>query len=198
MPKVTEQYREARRDEITGAALRCFAAKGFAGTSMSDIIAESGLSAGAIYGHFESKHDIMMAVAREVISNRVDDLERFAGAGPAPSPGEVLSRLLPAMASDIAQPPLLLQVWGQAMVEPGMNTLIGEVFADLRATYQKHFEAWARENEGLDREAAAAWAARLVPIAVGLAQGFIVQSAIFPGFDADAYLASVRELLPHR
>ena len=50
MPKVSEQHREARRDQIVDAALRCFSRKGFQRTSMADIIAESGLSAGAIYG----------------------------------------------------------------------------------------------------------------------------------------------------
>ena len=56
MPKVSEEYRTARRSEIARAALRCFARKGFDATSMADIIAESGLSAGAIYGHYKSKN----------------------------------------------------------------------------------------------------------------------------------------------
>ena len=54
MPKVTDEYRIAKREEIADAALRAFRRKGFQGASMADIIAESGLSAGAIYGHFAS------------------------------------------------------------------------------------------------------------------------------------------------
>jgi AcrR family transcriptional regulator len=196
VPKVTEQYREAKRDEITAAAIRTFASKGFAGTSMADIIAESGLSAGAIYGHFESKHDIMMAVAKHVIGSRVSDLRDYAAGGPAPSPAEVLAHMLPGMLGDIAQPTLLLQVWGQAMVEDGMRQLLWEVFRDLRETYQSYFEAWAVEHDGLDVDAARAWAARLLPLAIGLGQGFIVQSAVFDDFDPEAYLASMREFLP--
>jgi len=197
MPKVTAQYREARRDEITAAAVRTFASKGFAHASMADIIVESGLSAGAIYGHFASKHEIMMAVAREVIGSRVDNLREFAASGPAPSPSDVLAHMLPALANDLAQPPLLLQVWGQAMVEEGMRQLLWDVFADLRDTYSTYFEVWAREHEGLDEAAAQDWAKRLLPIAVGLGQGFIVQSAMFEDFDKEAYLASLREFLPH-
>ncbi|GAA4676573.1 TetR/AcrR family transcriptional regulator [Frondihabitans cladoniiphilus] len=197
MPKVTAEYREARRDEITAAAIRTFANKGFAGASMADIIAESGLSAGAIYGHFAGKHEIMMAVAREVIGSRVDDLREFAEGRPAPSPSEVLSHMLPGLSNDLAQPPLLLQVWGQAMVEEGMRRLLWEVFADLRHVYASYFEAWAREHEGMDETTARAWAQRLLPLAIGLGQGFIVQSAVFEDFDAEAYLASLREFLPH-
>ena len=74
MPKVTEAYRDARRDEIAAAALRCFAAKGFHRTSMADIIAESGLSAGAIYGHYESKEALLSTVAGRILSARGSEL----------------------------------------------------------------------------------------------------------------------------
>ncbi|WP_350271696.1 TetR/AcrR family transcriptional regulator [Frondihabitans sucicola] len=164
---------------------------------MADIIAESGLSAGAIYGHFEGKHDIMMAVAQQVIGSRVSDLRDYAAGGPAPSPAEVMAHMLPGMTRDLAQPPLLLQVWGQAMVEGEMRELLWHVFGDLRDTYTYFFVAWAQEYEGLDEAAAHEWAARLLPMAIGLGQGFIVQSAVFDDFDAEAYLASMREFLPH-
>ncbi|RFA18136.1 TetR/AcrR family transcriptional regulator [Subtercola boreus] len=196
MPKVTQQYRDARREEITAAALRCFASKGFRGTSMSDIIAESGLSAGAIYGHFESKHDIIMAVASHVIGNRMDDLRELAATHPVPAPGVVVARVMRGIAGDVAHPALLLQVWGQATIEAGVKELLLSVFAELRQAYLAYFTAWATEQEGLDAAGARAWAARLIPVAIGLAQGYIVQSALFDEFDQDAYMASIRELLP--
>ena len=105
--------------------------------------------------------------------------------------------MMPGLANDLAQPPLLLQVWGQAMVEDGMRHLLWTVFADLRDTYSSYFEAWAREHNGLDEAAAHAWAERLLPMAIGLGQGFIVQSAVFDDFDKEAYLASMREFMPH-
>jgi AcrR family transcriptional regulator len=196
MPKVTEKYREARREEITAAALRCFATHGFAGTSMADIIAESGLSAGAIYGHFDSKHGIMMAVAKQVIEGRISDLREFTSGGRVPSPGDVVAYMLPGLTRNEAQPALLLQVWGQAMVEEGMRELLWEVFSDLQETYRTYFEAWAVEHDGLDEPAAALWADSLVHIALGLGQGYIVQSAVFPDFDSDTYLEAARRLLP--
>src|SRR5689334_7006825 len=39
MPKVSEAHREARREEIVAAATRAFLAKGFARTSMAEVIA---------------------------------------------------------------------------------------------------------------------------------------------------------------
>ncbi|HEY0718123.1 MAG TPA: helix-turn-helix domain-containing protein, partial [Streptosporangiaceae bacterium] len=52
MPKVTQQYRDARRDQILSAARRCFLRDGFHVTSMQDLFAESGLSSGAVYRYF--------------------------------------------------------------------------------------------------------------------------------------------------
>ena len=63
MPKVTEEHRLAKHDEILDAALRAFSRKGFQATSMAEIIAESGMSAGAIYRYFASKADIVRGVA---------------------------------------------------------------------------------------------------------------------------------------
>jgi AcrR family transcriptional regulator len=44
------------------SAERLFATKGFNGTSMNDIVKESGLSKGAIYGHFESKERLFLSL----------------------------------------------------------------------------------------------------------------------------------------
>ena len=53
----------ASREAILNAADTLIRQRGVAGTSVADIIAASGTSAGAIYHHFESKHDIVLAVA---------------------------------------------------------------------------------------------------------------------------------------
>ena len=196
MPKVTEQYREAKREEIAAAALRCFAKKGF-GASMADIIAETGLSAGAIYGHFASKQEVMLAVAQNLMGNRVEDMRILSSFERAPSPGEVVAAVLTSLAAEVTDTGLMLQVWGGSLNDPGIRDIVDEVFAELRNAYVPLFAAWARQNRGLDEDAAREWASALVPVSLALGQGYIVQSALSTDFDADAYLASVRELLPH-
>ena len=54
---------------------------------MADIIAESGLSAGAIYLHFESKQQIAVAAARVVVGHRSDDIAERLAARPAARSG---------------------------------------------------------------------------------------------------------------
>jgi TetR/AcrR family transcriptional regulator, repressor for uid operon len=53
------------RLRVLGAALRCFAAKGFHGTSMHEICAAAGMSPGALYRHFPSKDSIIAAIAEQ-------------------------------------------------------------------------------------------------------------------------------------
>jgi AcrR family transcriptional regulator len=52
---------EERRGQIIEAALACFTRKGYANTTMDDIVTESGLSKGAIYWYFKSKDDVFQA-----------------------------------------------------------------------------------------------------------------------------------------
>jgi AcrR family transcriptional regulator len=55
---------ETTRREILEAAARCFAAKGYQGTSMTDVIKEAGVTKGGFYFHFPSKEALALAVLR--------------------------------------------------------------------------------------------------------------------------------------
>ena len=63
MPRLTPERRAMRRDQVLRAAVRCVIRSGFQGLTMSEVIAESGLSAGAVYGYFASKDALLAALA---------------------------------------------------------------------------------------------------------------------------------------
>ena len=52
--------KQKRRDEIMGAALRCFNRTGYRRTTMDDVVTESGLSKGTIYWHFKNKKHLFL------------------------------------------------------------------------------------------------------------------------------------------
>ncbi len=52
---------ERTKAQIVAAAAPIFNERGFAGTSLSDILAATGLEKGGIYRHFESKDDLAVA-----------------------------------------------------------------------------------------------------------------------------------------
>ena len=67
---------ESRRREILDAAAKCFVQRGLHASSMREILAGAGLSAGAVYNYFDSKEAIIEAMAaRERIE--IDELAAY-------------------------------------------------------------------------------------------------------------------------
>jgi AcrR family transcriptional regulator len=74
MPKISEAARAARREQITAAALACFARAGYQATTMADVAAQAGVSKGTPYLYFESKEALFIALHEEWdcgLANRV-------------------------------------------------------------------------------------------------------------------------------
>ncbi len=61
MPKISEEKRQARRDQILAASWRCFSRRGIHSTSMDDIVREANLSFGAVYLYYKSKEELILA-----------------------------------------------------------------------------------------------------------------------------------------
>jgi len=194
MPRVTTEYRQARRDQIADAALRCFSERGFQATSMADIIDASGLSAGAIYGHYTGKQQIVMAVAERILGERSVELERFASAEVIPSPADVIRLMVTRVANEFDGTGALLQVWAEAVVTPEITALVDRVFARVRAALTSFLTAWATQNPHPSRPDPAEWAEAVSPVLFGIGQGYIVQSSLLASFDADDYFAGVSTL----
>ncbi|MFD0447134.1 TetR/AcrR family transcriptional regulator [Streptomyces indonesiensis] len=83
MPKVSQEYLDARRAEILTAARRCFVRDGFHETSMQDLLAEAGMSSGSVYRYFPSKQDMIIAIAEENLAEVVHEARRQAERRPA-------------------------------------------------------------------------------------------------------------------
>ena len=78
-PKVTQGYKMEVRERILSAAEKLFSSKGYYDTSMDEIVAESRLSKGAIYGYFKSKEDLFVALQDKQLEESVTVLKsKFA------------------------------------------------------------------------------------------------------------------------
>ena len=65
MPRTKEQFaemRQASQRKIRTAAIRLFAQKGFAATSIDDIVEAAGLSKGMFYRHYETKEALFSSL----------------------------------------------------------------------------------------------------------------------------------------
>jgi AcrR family transcriptional regulator len=118
MPKVKPETLAARRDEILKAAEICFARQGFHQTTIQDVIRQSGLSAGCIYGHFASKEDLIQAIGER---RHARDHALLAVKDENPDPLESLRAIARAFLGDLQKEEGLrsrrvaLQLWAEAL-----------------------------------------------------------------------------------
>jgi AcrR family transcriptional regulator len=73
MPKVSEEHKERRREEILEAAQRVFARHGFEGATVRRLEEGTGLSRGAIFSYFANKEELFVAVVARS-AGRLGDL----------------------------------------------------------------------------------------------------------------------------
>ncbi|TQM45322.1 TetR/AcrR family transcriptional regulator [Pseudonocardia cypriaca] len=137
MPRVSEQHLAARRQQILDAAAGLFAERGFARTSMSDVVRESGLSMGAVYRYFPSKADLVIAVG-EGRGGEVD------GEFPAERARDLLARLAALVGPGSSHARLSVQVWGEAAVEPDLAAKVVPIHRRL----ESHLAQLLRTEEG--------------------------------------------------
>src|ERR1700735_4547037 len=134
MPKVSQQYRDARRDQILGAARRCFLLDVFHSTSMQDLFAEAGLSAGAVYRYFASKDEVIAAIAEENMREVLATVHELASGTPCRSLGEVMAGLMALIrardaADDLGSMAVL--VWAEALRSPSLARQLRELLTRM-------------------------------------------------------------------
>jgi AcrR family transcriptional regulator len=118
VPKVKQETLAARRDEILKAAEICFARQGFHQTTIQDVIRQSGLSAGCIYGHFAGKEDLIQAIGER---RHVRDRALLSAKTDNPDPLETLRAIARAFLGDMQKEEGLrsrrvaLQLWAEAL-----------------------------------------------------------------------------------
>jgi AcrR family transcriptional regulator len=125
MPKVAQAHLDARRQQILDAARARFARDGFARTSIADIVAESGLSNGAIYRYFTSKNEIVVAVC-----------EQAGDALPAALTAEAVNGFLEhirVLAREKGHARLVAQVYAEAALSPALAAIVQQQLAAMRA-----------------------------------------------------------------
>lgn len=84
---------EIRRNEILDAAQKLFAEKGYANTTVTDILNVHGLSKGVFYYYFKSKEDVMDAIVDKIVDKEVANAKLIA-ANMEMSPSQKLFAIL--------------------------------------------------------------------------------------------------------
>ncbi|MFE5776963.1 TetR/AcrR family transcriptional regulator [Brachybacterium sp. NPDC056505] len=192
MPRITEERRAAQRARIVDAMRDAVREKGISSVSMSEVIERSGLSAGAIYGYFPSKDDILLAVAEGLAADRRTELERVIASSPIPPPSQVLRLLLTTIPEFARDGTLVLQVWAEAARDPRVREVFVGVLSTLQSTMEEYLTSWFTQEQRPDPTADARASTRVM---AALVQGFLAQSALLEQTDAVAFSRGVAALL---
>ena len=130
MPRVTEEHRASRREQILAAGWRCVARQGFHKTSMADIIRESGLSAGAVYLYFPSKDEIIVAIAEQVVAGADRIFDDVLASDPLPPLHEIvrlivtrIERIATAGEGELIK--VALPTWAEAVRNDSIRVVVG-------------------------------------------------------------------------
>ncbi|WP_304453960.1 TetR/AcrR family transcriptional regulator [Nocardiopsis sp. YSL2] len=195
MPKITDERREERRLQIVHAAMKCVSAQGFHKTTMADVIRESGMSAGAVYGYFRNKEDLIIAIADKAIALADRTIGELLEAEPLPALPEMVEHITTTITGyeqgeqgDLTR--VAVAVWAEAIRDDAVRELVTTRFRRIRGRYSELVRAQQRAGR-LDP----AEDPELVAQALfGLMPGFLLQRLLMADVDPDSYARAVRGL----
>jgi TetR/AcrR family transcriptional regulator, transcriptional repressor of aconitase len=195
MPKVTHQYRDARRDQILSAARRCFLRDGFHATSMQDLFAEAGLSSGAVYRYFASKDDVIAAIAEENMRDVVAMIHDVASRQPGRPVGTVFADIFSIVQAKDAQDGvagLAVLSWSESLRNPELADRWAELFAQMRADLTEVVREHQRAGS-LPRQVSAE---SIATVFMSVVPGYILQLATLGSAAVREVPAAVGALWP--
>jgi AcrR family transcriptional regulator len=196
MPRVSQQYKDVQRAEILAAARRCFVRNGFHQTSVQDVFAEAGKSAGAVYRYFPRKEDMIVGVATQNLDDITDVLRSaLTRSSGQRGVGEVLAELLEAAAErhrDRQLAAMALMVWSEALRNPAL----AERLRAATVSMSQDMAALMRE-----RQQAGTWSGApadvVAQVVLSILPGFLLNLALFGQSGVAGFPDAVRTLWPN-
>jgi AcrR family transcriptional regulator len=143
MPEIVGNITTDTKEQIISVAERLFAERGFAGTTLRNVIGEADVNLAAVHYHFGSKEELFRAVvkqiARPIVEQELALLKQLQTGGRVPTVEAILTALLKPSLEFLAQDKELLLVHAQFMgrcwaePEPLKSIVAAEFAASMEA-----------------------------------------------------------------
>jgi AcrR family transcriptional regulator len=194
MPRVTDDHRAARRQQIVEAAATCFSHRGFHQTTMRDICAEADLSPGAVYSYFDSKDDLVAAVAAEGRASTHELFDHVRAEHDGLSAMEAaFGYVFRQMNTDpgLLATRLSIRLWGEHLDLDALQDVLDEGYAStvgLVAETLREAQSKGTLDDAVDPE-------RLARLVVAVYQGLAVQKVHHPEADVSVLFDLFSEMI---
>jgi TetR/AcrR family transcriptional regulator, transcriptional repressor of aconitase len=200
VPKITEERREARREQILDAARACLQEHGLEAVSMEMIIARSGLSTGAVYGYFKGKEEIINAVVTEgtaAMGRQLVPIIKNPDPPPLPEFIERMLRTVVEFGQDkrdgIDRLLAAIHGWSHSQSDPELKAATRAAYRsqrELLADTVRRWQAAGTFDPGADPEGVAQLLSSII-------LGFVAQRALAGGADVQAHVGALDALTEH-
>jgi TetR/AcrR family transcriptional repressor of uid operon len=192
MNQIKVQRQSDRRAEILEAAQRCFVRSGFHQTSMQEICAEAGMSAGNLYRYFPSKEAIIAGIAER---DRAEVAQDFARADLSQGLFVVLEGMAHYYFSvrSIEQVKLCTEVMSEARRSPEIARISASFDADVRKWLVDMFRNAAKRGD-ISNDADIDGAVDMLMI---IADGVWWRRALDPNFNANVLIPVFMDVARH-
>ena len=193
-PKVPEQYFKFRKDEILTAAWKCFAEKGYQGTTIRDIAKKLDLSTGVIYNYFKNKDEILDGLMEGVIKSENQVFDLMAKKNTA---HEAISELFNACFESCTHEELKesskanIYMWVEAMKKKKLQEMINDKNKqqiDKIASFVNDGIKRGEIQNHIDPKPIAGFYQALIT-------GLQVQSVLIEDFDLTSYYNQIKEII---
>lgn len=194
MPRIKPERKAERRAQIVAAARTCFARSGFHKTTLQDVFAEAGLSAGCVYSYFRSKDDLMLAIAEE---RHQDEQRLIAEISETEDPVAALRQVAQTFADrylkddGLDKRQIALQTWSEAQINPFIWSSVRAGVDGPRAQLAqliRRGQAAGRLTSTLDADA-------IAHTIIALFHGSVLQKLWKPDTDSEAHFAVFQRFL---
>ena len=179
MPKISEEKRQARRDQILDASWKCFARRGIHSTSMDDIVREAKLSFGAVYLYYKSKDELILAAFSTAFHEMGGRLFPMLMAEDPPPPSVFVREVAKVIISHAHRDGLnfgvaFLMGWSEAQSNPKLKEIIVAGQMAYRDATTLVIRKWQKRGD----LAAKGKPENISKVLLSFFLGFVVQSAM--------------------
>jgi len=197
VPRISDERREARREQVLEAARACLQDHGLEAVSMEMIITRSGLSTGAVYGYFKGKDEIINAVVSEGTAQLGAELLPILTTLEPPPLPQLVEQVLGAIVGfgqhkkgDVDRLAVSLHGWSQSQSDPELKAATLGSYARLRGLFVDVVRRWQAAGT-FDATADPEATAQLL---TSIALGFVAQRALAGSADVSAHVAALQLL----